>query len=147
MSSITMKIDLSYLIDSQDYLVNAFSEAAKVIRNNRENSLQLSFEPISRKDDIPEIKFQILKNQWKNDIMFLSSVPKMAIHPAYQKIIGMGKDAVKLILEEMEQNPDHWFWALTAITDANPVSPEHQGNIQKMTEDWLKWGEENGYLK
>jgi hypothetical protein len=41
---------------------------------------------------------------------------------AYYKIIGMGMAAVPFILKDLEQNePNHWLWALHAITEENPV--------------------------
>ncbi len=90
-------------------------------------------------------KFHALVASWNKETAFLSSVTEMAIHPAYQQIIGMGKDAIPLILKELEKNPNHWFWALKAIAGEDPVNPEDRGKIAKMAEAWLKWGKENGY--
>lgn len=70
--------------------------------------------------------------------------------PAYQRIIGMGPDAVPLILAQLEaegDDPDQWFWALRAITAANPVKPEDQGNTVKMAEAWLRWAKHEGYAR
>ena len=70
---------------------------------------------------------------------------EMAMHPAYQEIIGMGELAVPLILAELERDPDHWFWALKAITGADPV-PEHcRGHLEEMAQAWLRWGRMQGY--
>ena len=70
------------------------------------------------------------------------------MHPAYQKIIGMGEPAVALILSDLAENgPDDWFWALTAITDENPISAGVAGDTNAMTEAWLQWGRERGYLE
>jgi hypothetical protein len=71
----------------------------------------------------------------------------MAMHPAYQQIIGMGEDVIPLILWELEKTPNHWFWALRAISDEDPVKPEERGNIHKMAQSWLKWGKEHGYRR
>jgi hypothetical protein len=68
------------------------------------------------------------------------------MHPAYQQIIGIGPDAIPLILQELERKPGHWFWALKSITGEDPVLPEHRGQIAKMTESWLSWGYEKGHL-
>jgi len=92
---------------------------------------------------IPEFSF--LAAEWKKSIGPTSSVADMAILPSYQKIIGMGNEAVPLILRELEKEPHHWFWALKAITCEDPVMFEDRGKINKMTEAWLEWGKNEGY--
>lgn len=66
-------------------------------------------------------------------------------HDAYRRIIGMGQRAVPLLLGELERSPDHWFVALTAITNENPVSIEAQGKLYEMAAAWLEWGREREY--
>jgi hypothetical protein len=73
-------------------------------------------------------------------------VTAKAMDPSYQQIIGMGPAALPLIFEELRQRPDHWFWALRMITGDDPVSPEDAGDIERMRADWLRYGEERGYL-
>lgn len=90
-------------------------------------------------------RFERLTREWKSQNEFLSSPTAIALLPAYQKIIGMGPDIVPLILEELEREPDQWFWALKAITDADPVS-EHTGAVELMAVDWLRWGRERGFV-
>jgi hypothetical protein len=70
----------------------------------------------------------------------------MAMHPAYQEIIGMGRDALPLILFELERKVDHWFWALRSITGIDPVRPEHRGDLNAMAADWIRWGSNQGIL-
>jgi hypothetical protein len=82
-------------------------------------------------------RFQDLVRQWKEATLFLSSITDMAMHPAYQQIIGMGQEALPLLLEELRREPDHWFWALQAITGVNPVPTQDQGDITRMTQAWL----------
>jgi hypothetical protein len=83
--------------------------------------------------------------RWKKETAHLSNVAKKALHPAYQEIIGMGAAAVPLLLAELRREPDDWFWALHAITGANPVPPASRGNLQAMAEAWLQWGLAKGY--
>jgi hypothetical protein len=71
----------------------------------------------------------------------------MAMHPAYQQIIGMGTPAVPLILAELKRGVDHWFWALRAITRENPVPPESLGDMDAMAAAWLAWGRMKGYAR
>lgn len=92
--------------------------------------------------DPNESKFRELTRQWQDETATSSSVTEMAMHPAYQQIIGMGRDALPFIFRELEKAPHHWFWALRAITGENPVKPEHRGNLDAMTKDWLEWAEE-----
>lgn len=86
-----------------------------------------------------EERFDKLAREWRKECAHLSSVREMVLHPAYQQIIGMGDDAIPFLLRELERRPDHWFWALWAITQANPVVPEHRGRVREMAQDWLEW--------
>jgi hypothetical protein len=94
-----------------------------------------------------ETEFKQLVEQWCKETAMFSMVERKAMHPSYQRIIGMGEAAIPLILNEMAQRSGHWFWALHAITGENPAPPEHAGNVQAMTDDWLRWGRENRYIR
>ncbi len=91
------------------------------------------------------IKFKKLVNDWRNERGARSSITDMSMLPSYQKIIGLGPDAVPLILAELKSegdDPDQWFWALRAITQENPVKAEEQGDFRAMATAWFKWAEE-----
>jgi len=93
-------------------------------------------------------RFQALVKQWQSEKGASSSITEMSMLPAYQKIIGMGEDAIPLILAQLKSEgdePDQWFWALRSITDANPVKPEDRGDFQAMARAWLIWGDKEGY--
>ncbi|MDB5354304.1 MAG: hypothetical protein JWN24_757 [Phycisphaerales bacterium] len=92
-----------------------------------------------------EAKFKALTESWQAQRGPDSSISRLSMHPAYQRIIGMGDAAVPLILRELERKPDHWFWALNAITGADPVPEASRGILREMAAAWLKWGHENGY--
>ena len=92
------------------------------------------------------LRFRDLVRQWKEATAFTSSGTEISLHPAYQQIIGMGKEAIPLILEELQREEDHWFWALKSITGTDPVPPGDRGNLPKMTAAWLRWAQTNGYL-
>lgn len=96
-------------------------------------------------DDQLRAKFDRLVSQWKGDTRFASTVLEMATHPAYQQIIGMGSAVVPLILHRLTAKPDHWFWALKAITGEDPVAKKSRGNLNEMTEAWLNWARAKGY--
>lgn len=86
-----------------------------------------------------EFEFARLASEWKTATEFESSVTRIAMHPAYQRIIGMGAPALPLILRDLESTHDAWFWALRAITGEDPVPPEERGVIHLMVLAWLKW--------
>lgn len=96
-------------------------------------------------DETLEERFHRLATAWRAATSHLSSSTRMAAHPAYQEIIGLGTAAVPLLLAELARQPDHWFTALKAITGANPVAPADRGRIDRMAAAWLQWGRENGY--
>ena len=92
-----------------------------------------------------ERTFLALAERWRRDTEPLSSITMKSMHPAYQRIVGMGRRALPLVFREMRRAPDHWFWALTAITGEDPVEPEDAGDIEKMTEAWLSLGKRRGW--
>jgi hypothetical protein len=94
-----------------------------------------------------EKEFKELAAKWKSDRGATSSSTALSMHPAYQLIIGMGERVLPLIFADLQQKPDHWFWALRAITHENPVPPESRGKIQEMANAWLAWGREKGYVR
>lgn len=106
-----------------------------------------SFTQASVPDDGLAIKFEQLATQWKEETMFLSSITDKAIHPYYQRIIGLGPDVIPLILDSLRKKGGHWYWALQSITGENPVLPEHYGDISNMKNDWVMWGIRKGYIK
>ncbi|MFZ2961200.1 MAG: hypothetical protein WA705_30335 [Candidatus Ozemobacteraceae bacterium] len=100
-----------------------------------------------KNDEEIEIEFGDLYRRWIEETVLCSTAMEAAIHPAYQRIIGMGRTAVPLILRELAKDLNHWFWALSAITGVNPVLPENRGRLEKMKEDWLIWGQKNGFTR
>jgi len=84
-------------------------------------------------------EFKELKEVWIKETAHISSPIESATHPAYQDIIGLGLPVIPFMIKDMEKNNTHWFWALRAITGANPIKESHEGNIEAMVEDWKKW--------
>ena len=92
-----------------------------------------------------EQKFRELCREWKEATVFTSSTTELAMQPAYQQIIGMGREVLPLLFAELRSIPDHWFWALKAITGEDPVPPLAQGNVRLMAQAWLDWADQHGY--
>ena len=101
--------------------------------------------PVAHLGESIQEKFFRLAAEWKAATAHFSLALDMATHPAYQQIIGLGEQAIPLLLGELVRDPDHWFWALTAITGVDPVPPADRGRIRKMTSAWLEWGRVNGF--
>lgn len=89
-------------------------------------------------------RFRALAARWREDCGHLSSIREMILHPAYQQIIGMGPAVLPHVLDELERQPDHWFWALRAITGEDPVRQQDRGRVSEMARDWLEWAEGRG---
>lgn len=87
--------------------------------------------------------FRRLADEWRRDTEWLSSVQQKAMHPAYQRIIGMGPFALQWIFDELRQRPAYWYWALAAITGEDPA--EGQTKMAAARTAWLGWAEEHGY--
>jgi hypothetical protein len=88
--------------------------------------------------------FAELAEAWRRETQFISFVQQRVVHPAYQRIIGMGWAAVPLILRELQRQPEHWLWALQAITGEEPA--RNASGLQAASEAWLRWGRERGLL-
>jgi hypothetical protein len=90
-------------------------------------------------------KFKQLVTTWRTEQDPFSSIINFD-HSAYQAIIEMGLEGIPLILKELQEDPDYWFYALQEITKENSVPSEQEGNLDKMTKAWLTWGKERGYI-
>jgi hypothetical protein len=137
---------LKKILEDMDEESSATVNESIVIENERLKSIEHYFSPVSREQANPGAKFHALKEKWEADTAHLSSIIEIAMHPAYQQIIGMGSDAILLILAELKKKPGHWFWALKSITGEDPVLPQQRGRIKEMTEAWLLWGRQRGYF-
>jgi hypothetical protein len=89
-------------------------------------------------------RFAELTTQWSSETALESSVNRKAMNWAYQQIIGLGPDVLPLILAELEQETDDWFWALAAIAGEDPA--EGAETLDSAAEAWLDWGRRKGYL-
>jgi hypothetical protein len=88
-------------------------------------------------------KFRELADAWRADTQWLSSIPQKVMHPAYQRIIGLGPEALPLIFDQLRTGTGYWFWALAAITGEDPAA-----GTKKMVaarDAWLKWAQEHDY--
>ena len=100
---------------------------------------------VEKQQQETEAAFQTLVKEWKSRKSHSSSIEEMAMEMPYQQIVGLGPPAIPLLLRELEKEPDHWFWALHAITRDDPVPPASRGKISEMANAWIAWGKQRGY--
>lgn len=91
-------------------------------------------------------RFEEYAEEWSTRTAHLSVLSQRMMHPSYQRIIGLGPDALPLILERLATHPDHWFRALGSIAGEDPVSREDAGNFAAMRDAWIRWGRDRGLI-
>ena len=92
-------------------------------------------------------KFRALAEEWYRDRP-RGTLEDMCAHRAYLRVIAMGPPAIPLILQELQRRPEHWFTALSILTDAKGiVPPASRGRLKEMADAWIRWGIEAGYLQ
>jgi hypothetical protein len=118
-------------------------ESTRLIRESFETLIHY-YSPLTR--ETVAQKFRALADLWREETAHLSSITQIAMHPAYQQIIGMGQGVIPFILQELAKEPNQWFWALRALTGIDPVPPLERGRIRNMAAAWLHWGREEGHI-
>jgi len=114
------------------------------------NVYAVDFQASTPQDEQPEVDLELdrdfrkLADQWYEETDDIAVIGDRFMRTTYQSIIGLGPDAVPLLLRELQQEPDYWFWALTAITRENPVPPG--ADFDEAVEAWLTWGRERGKI-
>ena len=94
--------------------------------------------------DLTEAEFGQFAEQWRRDTFFHSSLSKKFTHPAYVTIMAGGKSVLPFILKDLENNPDHWFYALRYIVRKDVASGA--ANFDDARAAWLDWGRTNNYI-
>lgn len=108
-------------------------------RNYNSNYIILDGEKPTASLDTAEV-FRKLVDEWKRETAHQSFVSQRVKHPAYLRIVGMGRSIVPLILKELERESDHWFYALVFLTGENPVPNNFTGTIVDASDLWIRWG-------
>jgi hypothetical protein len=96
-----------------------------------------------RSEQIRE-EFLSLEERWRRDTKHLSQVSKKVVHPAYFRIMGMVERVIPLLLEALRDRPAHWFEALKATANEDPVTQGSSPSIARET--WLEWGKRKGLI-
>jgi hypothetical protein len=45
-----------------------------------------------------------------------------------------------MIIAELQQETDHWFYALEATAGENPVDEKDAGDVKASAKAWITWG-------
>ena len=134
-------------VDSVQYLPSDAVRASTVITcflSGSSSSVPLTTSGAIDPKVLLLLQFDWLSRKWRRDTRFTSSLTKMVLHPAYQAIIGMGKEVLPLIFSDLRRSRDHWLWALHAITQTDPAP---QGaDFSTAVDAWIQWGRDHGYL-
>lgn len=89
-------------------------------------------------------RFLTQARKWDDETSHLSSPMQRMMHPSYQAILGMANEnpseMVFLLIKDMKENRREWFWALSYLTQENPIKPEDAGRMDKMIDEWVRWG-------
>jgi len=101
-------------------------------------------------------QYRTLRDELNYNTGFYSSTSRVMRHPAYRKIVDLGKDLIPIILAEFDKYlhtdeyddfPGHWAMnVLGELTGVNPYEKCDPGVVLQMIKVWVKWGEENGHL-
>ena len=94
--------------------------------------------------DALENEFNRLAEQWREETGMLSLIQQKAIHPAYQRIIGIVRPALPLILKSLVKKDEHWLWALRSISGEDAATGA--ADFKSAIATWLLWGKKKGYL-
>ena len=92
-----------------------------------------------------EQEFNELARRWRSETGMASFIRQKAMHPAYQMIIGMGKDALPFIFRELRGRGGDWLWAIESIVRPRVNPAQGATNFKDAVATWLKWGKDNGY--
>ena len=85
--------------------------------------------------------FNELADNWLAETAMQSNPAIIANHPAYPQIVGLGEQAIPLILAEISEarNRPHWFQVLHDITGVTRLPEEAWGSVEAVAAAWLEW--------
>lgn len=95
-------------------------------------------------------RFREQAEKWARETAHLSSPTQMMAHPSYQAILGMASEdkrkIISLMILDLKQNRNEWFWALSYLTQDNPIKHSDAGKMDKMISAWVNWGLERNLI-
>ncbi len=95
-----------------------------------------------RPQDPPSLKdqFDVLADELEEAAGAMASPRKAMRHPAYGEILALGRPAIPLALERMQESGNRplWMRLLGSLTGIKPS--QHQVTIGEAERQWLRWG-------
>jgi len=88
-------------------------------------------------------RFRELKELWLNEVGLHSNPDILFNNENYKAIIDMGSEVIPYLIQDLQNGDGDWFNALAQITNTDPISEDHRGDYDAMTNDWVQWFEEN----
>lgn len=83
--------------------------------------------------------FDVLAARWHRETRYWSSATRMAMHPAYQRIIALGEKVIPCILNDLRRTRGHWLWALYVLSGFEDPASE-DASFDEAVDAWLNWG-------
>ena len=89
--------------------------------------------------------FDLLSAKVLEEALFSASMREIFQSPTYQRIIGLGPQALPLVLRlVMRDRSAVWFWALAAIVGDDKA--EGAESVAAAAAAWLEWGQSRDLL-
>ena len=125
----------------------------RIRSNPKSAALTPKYQEIAQ-EDANMFKQQIayLIERWTNEVEDISSFSDMVSHRDYKTVYAKGRRAIPILLNELRYRPHFWFDALQILVKANygidvdPVNEEDRGDLLKMANAWIVWGEQNDFI-
>ncbi len=88
-------------------------------------------------------QFDTLADQWESETAVFSMAYQRTEHPAFGRILTMGKQAIPWAVERLREDV-LWYLVLERLVD-NPPLTNAQGDMGRLQDAWLKWARDNGH--
>ncbi|MEI6622372.1 MAG: hypothetical protein WCP28_10740 [Actinomycetes bacterium] len=89
-------------------------------------------------------QFVALAHQWRSATCGGARAWDSYTHLTYQKIIGLGPQALPLLLRDSKENPMDWLWALVAIVGQDIAAGVE--TIEEAARTWRMWAVHEGII-
>ena len=142
----------------QSYSIQIITDAIKL---NSSQVARIDFDPIqfgviekanadtAEKEELETI-FNGLAKKWRDETRWSSMTMRRYAHPSYQAILVLGgkepREVTKLILRQMQKNPDMWFEALRRLNNQKDDPAKNAKTFEEATDSWLAWGIKEGLI-